>query len=112
MDPSNLRVVPLTLRRIVLPHRYPVATLILQSLASMLLGMEALCKHVPDTFVDTSGYAFIYPLAQLCGSFVIAYVHYPTISTDMLGHVSARKTRFNNRGTIAKSALGTWVKLG
>ncbi len=41
-------------------------------------------QFVPELFVDTTGWAFPYPMARLAGSRVAAYVHYPTISTDML----------------------------
>ena len=40
-----------------------------------------------QTFIDTSGWAFSFPLARLAGARVLAYVHYPTISTDMLSRV-------------------------
>ena len=64
---------------------YPVCTLLGQSLGSMVLGFEALCRFQPAYFVDTMGYAFTYFYAELCGCDVLSYVHYPTISTDMLG---------------------------
>ena len=66
---------------------YPVFTLLGQSLGSMVLGLEALCRFQPSYFVDTMGYAFTYFFADLCGCEVISYVHYPTISTDMLGEL-------------------------
>ena len=40
-----------------------------------------------QTFIDTSGWAFSFPLARLAGARVLAYVHYPTVSTDMLCRV-------------------------
>ena len=42
---------------------------------------------VPDVFVDTMGYSFACALTKfLCPDTAVgAYVHYPTISTDMLG---------------------------
>lgn len=40
-----------------------------------------------QTFIDTSGWAFSFPLARLAGARVLAYVHYPTVSTDMLSRV-------------------------
>ena len=62
--------------------RYPVATMICQSLASMVVGFECLLRVKPNYFCDTTGAAFIYPLAFWLGrSKIIAYVHYPTIST-------------------------------
>ena len=34
-----------------------------------------------------------------------AYVHYPTISTDMLARVKARKAGHTNRGDVAGSVV-------
>jgi hypothetical protein len=39
----------------------------------------------PQVFFDTTGWAFTFPLARLAGCKVACYVHYPTVSTDMLG---------------------------
>jgi alpha-1,2-mannosyltransferase len=60
--------------------------LIGQSLGSLLLGHDALSLVVPDIFIDTMGYAFVLGLVKLLcpGVPTGAYVHYPTISTDML----------------------------
>ena len=55
-----------------------------------ILGLEALDKspEIPDFFIDTMGYAFTLPLFKYFGgSKVGCYVHYPTISTDMLNKV-------------------------
>ena len=41
---------------------YPLFTLLGQSIGSMVLGMEALLKFVPDVYIDTMGYAFTIPL--------------------------------------------------
>jgi alpha-1,2-mannosyltransferase len=39
------------------------------------------------------------------------YVHYPTISTDMLDKVRSRKSGFNNKRGIANSRWATKIKL-
>jgi len=53
-----------------------------QSLASLFVGFECFVRLRPDVFIDTTGAPFIYPLAKyIFGSKVIAYVHYPIIST-------------------------------
>ena len=50
-----------------------------------MVAAEALSAHVPDVFVDSMGYAFSAPLFRwLADCKTIAYVHYPTISEDML----------------------------
>lgn len=55
-----------------------------QALGSVRCAWSGLRQFVPELFIDTTGWAFPYPLARLAGSRVAAYVHYPTISTDML----------------------------
>ena len=53
----------------------------------MILAWDALSLLVPDIFIDTMGYAFALGLCKyLFGSKLPtgAYVHYPSISTDML----------------------------
>jgi len=56
--------------------------MILQCLASVLVGLECLLRYTPDVYIDTTGAAFSYPAATfLAGCQVIAYVHYPIIST-------------------------------
>ncbi|ORY41697.1 UDP-Glycosyltransferase/glycogen phosphorylase [Rhizoclosmatium globosum] len=82
--------------------RYPRLTLIAQSLGSAFV-----------VFVDTIGFAFTFPIAKLFGcKKVIAYVHYPTISSDMIGVVRGGVESFNNKGMAANSSLGRNLKLG
>ena len=40
-----------------------------------------------------------------------SYVHYPTITTEMLDKVRSRASAHNNRGFIARSPVASWVKL-
>ncbi len=55
--------------------------MLFQSLGSVLVGFECLCRLTPDVYVDTIGAAFTYPLVKLLTSArVVAYVHYPIIS--------------------------------
>ena len=42
----------------------------------------------------------------LAATHVLAYVHYPTISTDMLNLVSKRQTRFNNDAAVRDIGAG------
>lgn len=64
-----------------------------------------------QTWVDTSGWAFTYPLARLAGARVAAYTHYPTVSTDMLQRVQSGAASYNNSATIAASRLRSGAKL-
>ena len=59
--------------------------MLLQSLGSIILAYEAISLFVPDVFIDTMGYAFTLPFVKSVLEIpTAAYVHYPTISTDML----------------------------
>jgi alpha-1,2-mannosyltransferase len=68
---------------------------------------------MPDVFVDTTGCAFTFLVAAvLFGCQVMAYVHYPTISTDMLQLVwQRRRSAYNHADYIAKSSMTTYIKL-
>jgi alpha-1,2-mannosyltransferase len=60
----------------------------LQSLGSLILAYEAISSFVPDVFIDTMGYAFTLPfVSSVLEIPTAAYIHYPTISTDMLGRL-------------------------
>ncbi|KPI43084.1 GDP-Man:Man(3)GlcNAc(2)-PP-Dol alpha-1,2-mannosyltransferase [Cyphellophora attinorum] len=76
----------LTTRQFVLPSSWPYFTLLGQSLGSLVLAWDAFHLLVPDIFIDTMGYAFAVAFCKLLFPSVptAAYVHYPTISTDML----------------------------
>lgn len=61
---------------------------------------------------DTMGYAFTFPLVSLiCRIPVGAYVHYPTISTDMLARVRSRKKWHTNTSVVSSSAVLSKIKL-
>jgi alpha-1,2-mannosyltransferase len=106
LDPENLFFIFLNKRKWVEEVRYPRFTLLGQSLGSAVLGFEALKKLTPDFYFDTMGYAFTYPLAKkIFGCKVGAYVHYPTISSDMLGKVQEMRPGFNNDHIIARSRI-------
>lgn len=61
---------------------------------------------------DSTGHAFTFPVVRLLGSAVVGcYVHYPTISTDMLRAVSSRRPGFNNPASVANSWVKTQAKL-
>ncbi len=130
---GNLQFITLKCRNWVEATNYPYFTLIGQSLGSMVLGMEAIWKLVPgnyninlskkfplfnvilivltDIFIDTMGYSFTFPIFRYLGGCKIAcYVHYPTISTDMLSKVASGTAAFNNSSFISKSQILTLLK--
>ncbi len=78
-------------------------TLTLHADHDMLLALQL--------FIDTSGWAFTYPMCRLSGVRVACYVHYPTVSTDMLQRVRQRKSLYNNSAHISGSRPASWVKL-
>ena len=81
-------------RLLVEASSYPHFTLLGQSMGSMFLGWEALTAFVPDLYMDSMGYAFTLPIFRyLGGCRVGSYVHYPTVSTDMLSVVRERNPR-------------------
>ncbi|KAK6334343.1 asparagine-linked glycosylation protein [Orbilia blumenaviensis] len=93
LNPSLVQFIHLQKRHLVSSSSWPRFTLIGQSLGSVILALEAFTMLVPDVFVDSMGYAFTVLLAKkLFGIPTGAYVHYPTISTDMLGALSPEKS--------------------
>ncbi|KAG0262242.1 asparagine-linked glycosylation protein [Actinomortierella ambigua] len=112
LDPNMLEFEFLTSRKWVEGSQWPRFTLLGQSLGSIRLAWEALNKVVPDIWFDTMGYAFTYPLARILGGCqVAAYVHYPTISSDMIGRVASRESAHNNDASIASNPLKSLCKL-
>ncbi|OUS47655.1 hypothetical protein BE221DRAFT_190618 [Ostreococcus tauri] len=93
-------------------ENYRWCTIARQFLGSAFLGWEALWAFTPDVFVDTVGHAATYPLARyVFGCETAAYVHYPTVSTDMIDRVAAGRVMYNNSGRFAASKFLTGLKL-
>jgi len=64
------------------------------------------------------GYAFTYPVVRYLTAGmrpkrvpIIAYIHYPTISSSMFRRVSSRESNYANSGQIASSAVLSTGKL-
>ncbi|KAG2488628.1 hypothetical protein HYH03_012800 [Edaphochlamys debaryana] len=106
-----VQIVPLRRTHLVLPERYPRLTLVRQALGSVGLGLEGLRQLVPEVYIDTTGWAFPYPWAARAGARVVAYVHYPTISSDMIHRVWSGTATYNNDSDIAESPVKTSLKL-
>ncbi|ALC45198.1 CG11306 [Drosophila busckii] len=88
LDVDKITFVFLKQRHWVEARKYPHFTLLGQSLGSIVLGLEA----VSDCRVG-------------------CYVHYPTISTDMLKRVQYRHTAHNNKAYVARNPFLTRIKL-
>jgi alpha-1,2-mannosyltransferase len=82
----NVVLLYLSTRRYVMSSVYPFATLLGQSLGSLIVAYDAFNLLVPDIYIDTMGYAFTIAFCKFLFPSVPtgAYTHYPTISTDML----------------------------
>lgn len=99
-------------RYLVEASTYPYFTLLGQSLGSLVLGWEALTSVVPDIYIDSMGYAFTLPLFKFLAKCKVGcYVHYPTISTDMLSMLAERRTTYNNPGFVARNPILSRVKI-
>ncbi|XP_030056301.1 GDP-Man:Man(3)GlcNAc(2)-PP-Dol alpha-1,2-mannosyltransferase isoform X2 [Microcaecilia unicolor] len=99
-------------RYLVEAQLYPHFTLLGQSLGSIFLGWEALVKCIPDIYIDSMGYAFTLPLFKYLGNCRVGcYIHYPTISADMLSVVRNQDVRFNNSAFITNHPILSKVKL-
>ncbi|KZO96898.1 glycosyltransferase family 4 protein [Calocera viscosa TUFC12733] len=114
LRPETLHLAYLHSRHLVEDKAWPRFTLIGQSLGSMVLGYEAMKQLIPDVYIDTMGYAFTFHVVKFIAASstpIGAYVHYPTISTDMLDRVRSRKAGHTNTGAVARSGLLSSGKL-
>ncbi|KAF8357489.1 algn-11, partial [Pristionchus pacificus] len=112
IDPSNVDFIFLKLRTVVEARWYPRFTLLLQTLMGGVLSLEALCYFCPSLMIDSMGYPLSLPIFKWFGGcHVAAYVHYPTISCDMIDLVARRHTSYNNNESIAHNATLSLLKL-
>lgn len=90
-----------------LASTWPRFTLAGQSFGSLVLAWDAFSLVVPDIFIDTMGYAFSLGLSKYLFRDVptCAYVHFPTISTDMLGSLDP-KSALGGQGVNAGQGTG------
>ncbi|ORY03934.1 hypothetical protein BCR34DRAFT_573079 [Clohesyomyces aquaticus] len=108
LHPPTVHFLYLTTRHYVLSSTWPRFTLLGQSLGSLILAYDAFSLLVPDIFIDTMGYAFALALSSWFFPRVptAAYVHYPTISTDMLESLNTGGQGINaGTGEGARGAL-------
>jgi alpha-1,2-mannosyltransferase len=92
------------------PRSYPIATIFGQSLGSIIVLLSGLLTislaHWPDVFIDSTGCPFTLPCAKIVtGAQTQAYVHYPTMSNDMLIKVASRRADFNNKAVFTSNPL-------
>ena len=101
LHPPTIVFLYLQTRSWVLSSTWPRFTLLGQSLGSLIMGYDAFSLVVPDIFIDTMGYSFTLALSKFFFPDIPtgAYVHYPTISTDMLSSLDAETGKGVNAGT-------------
>jgi alpha-1,2-mannosyltransferase len=106
LNPHKLHFLYLSTRHYVLASTWPRFTLLGQSLGSLILALDAFHLLVPDIYIDTMGFAFTIALSKMLFPNVptAAYVHYPTISTDMLSSLDAPASA--DRGLNAGAGQG------
>ena len=94
-------------RHWVLPSTWPHFTLLGQSIGSVILAWDGFSLLVPDIFIDTMGFAFASGLSKFLFPNVptAAYVHYPTISTDMIQSLDPRSDA-DSQGINAGQGVG------
>ena len=85
---------------------YPVFTMLGQSLGAVVMALEALQLCNPHVLLDTMGYSFTLPVFHHLGRcWTGCYVHYPTISVDMLQAVAAGSSGHTSRAIFRLPGL-------
>ncbi|TNN19376.1 GDP-Man:Man(3)GlcNAc(2)-PP-Dol alpha-1,2-mannosyltransferase [Schistosoma japonicum] len=108
---SAVHFIPLKSQLLLTPKFYPLFTLAGQALGSVLVGLEAIFRCPPDVYIDTTGFAFTIPLAKfLSNSLTAAYIHYPTISSDMLHRVSSSLFSESSNHVVLTYNNAAWVR--
>lgn len=101
LHPPTVVFLYLETRHWVLSTTWPHFTLLGQSIGSLMMASDAFSLLVPDIFIDTMGYSFTLAFCKFFFGYKIptgAYVHYPTISTDMLSSLDAETGKGVNAG--------------
>lgn len=94
------------------PSTFRRLSLVAEALDTMILAFYAINLYTPDIFVDSTGCAFTFVVAKLFARCkIMAYVHYPTISKDMLNLVWERRPTYNNSTNISTNIFFTYLKL-
>lgn len=113
VNQNKIRFIPIYTMKYIESYWYPFATMICQSLVSMLIAIECMIYCIPNYYIDTVGAPFTYPVVYLLSfpCHITAYVHYPVISSDMLKSVAERRPIYNNNECITSSTYISSIKL-
>uniref|UniRef100_A0A5K3EPE8 ALG11_N domain-containing protein n=1 Tax=Mesocestoides corti TaxID=53468 RepID=A0A5K3EPE8_MESCO len=114
-DYSRVKFIPLYSEVLLRPVLYPCLTLVGQAIGSVIAALEAVARLPCDVFLDTTGFAFSIPIfSWLIGASCGAYVHFPTVSSDMEKRLISREpddaTSYNNSERIRRSLVLTTLK--
>jgi alpha-1,2-mannosyltransferase len=83
----------------------------LQAFGMFILGLECILRFRPNIVIDTQGCAFAYPWFWIAAVPIVAYVHYPFISFDMISAVSDGRVTVNNSFIFAHSKILSVIKM-
>lgn len=109
---DRLEFVPLTCSTLIEAKRYPYLTLLFQNIGSIILACEAAYRLLPEIYLETIGFTFTLPIFKFHRCTVITYVHYPTISSDMIQNVrTSTHSSFNNREIFVRYPILRHAKL-
>jgi alpha-1,2-mannosyltransferase len=109
---NQINFIQLSLWKLTVAETYPVVRLLLQNIGAAITGFEALIKYKPDIFVETVGFGFINPIAKaFFRCHVVSYVHYPSISEDMIKRVANRVEDVTNSQNITTNPVLSTLKL-
>ncbi|VDN98522.1 unnamed protein product [Rodentolepis nana] len=92
---------------------YSFLTLAGQAFGSIVATFECLVRLPPDFYIDSTGFSFTIPLfSWFIGARCGAYIHFPTISADMVNRVvqHSTATSYNNSSRIRTSQFLTTLK--
>ncbi|CAD8119088.1 unnamed protein product [Paramecium sonneborni] len=111
INSEELKFIPILKRNLLEPKKR--FTLLCQIFGQMIYALKCINKFQPDIFLDSTGLPFTFFIVRLLlpNVRVIAYVHYPFISTDMISQVEKKEAKYNNDDEITKSERKTKIKL-
>jgi alpha-1,2-mannosyltransferase len=87
-------------------------TMLLQIFGQIVLAFEIVSSVYSDTIIDTTGLPFTYIVLRLLGrAKVVAYVHYPFISDDMIRDIKGGVEGVHSRGLLSRFKALRYAKV-
>lgn len=103
---SSERVIDIELVRLKTAHLLKPKsffTLCMQMIGQIVFAFEIITKVYSETIVDTTGLPFTYFVLKILGrANMVAYVHYPLISGDMISDIQNSVAGVHSRGFLSK----------